>query len=173
MEQISLLEKKGFNFTTMVADTGGGGKMYVEQVQKVQQRAFTPAKKTDKYDHTRLLNDDLRTGHVVLQQGSVYAQEIAELPKDPDWPDPEKPEKPPTEDGRFANHCCDAGLYSFREAMHWLHQDEAPVIKKGTPGWFKQTEDATIRKLESKRSRDGDTWLDKYDQQGHDFLEDE
>jgi hypothetical protein len=136
VEQITNLEKRGFNFVRKFADTGGGGKMYVEDVQKRYGLTFEAAKKTEKYDHVRLLNDDLLGGFIKLQAGSPYVEELAQLPRDPDWPPPDKPESPPREDPRFPNHCSDAGLYGYRGAFHYLHRDEPAKPARGTNSWF-------------------------------------
>lgn len=149
MAQISALENKGFNFVAKVADTGGGGKAYVDDVMSRYSQVFTPAKKSDKDGHVRLMNDDLLTGFVVLQEGSEYAEEIVGLCRDPDWPPEDDPDAKPREDSRCPNHCSDAGLYSYREAYHFLHQDEVPRPKIGTAAWqeaeAKALEDADLR----------------------------
>lgn len=118
MEIIRSWEALGFNFIAKVADTQGGGKMYVEDVMSRYSQVFKPAKKSEKLDHVRLMNDEFLSGFIMVQRGSPLAMEYAELPKDPDW-DPDSG-KPPGEDPRFANHCCDAGLYSWREAFAHL-----------------------------------------------------
>lgn len=118
MTQIVGLEQRGLNFLAKVADTGGGGRMYVEDVMSRYSQVFEAAKKTDKYAHVKIMNDDLIAGRIKLQRGGAYALEIATLPKDPDW-DPLSG-KPPGEHPGFANHRCDAGLYSFRRALAYL-----------------------------------------------------
>ncbi len=173
IEQIKGLEKRGFNLVKMVADTGGGGKMYVEEIQKRYPYSFEAAQKPQKYQHVMMLNDELRTGFVKLQHGSPYALEMAELAKAPEPMDDDKEEKAPKEDPHFANHCCDAGLYAFRGAMHYLHRDTPPAIGHQTPAWFAREEAQMIAKLEKKRNKDGDTWLSRYDEQQPDFLENE
>jgi len=106
MEQIDRWEAQGYNIVKKVADTGGGGRMYVEEVMSRYSHVFEAAKKSEKYEHVRLLNDDLRVGRIKLKSGSPYHMEIRALPRDPDWPDPDKPEKPPTEHPGYPNHCC-------------------------------------------------------------------
>lgn len=173
IDQIVALEKRKFNIVKMVADTGGGGKMYVEDVQKRFPYSFEAAQKNEKYNHVRLLNDELRTGFVKLQQGSPYALEMAELPKKNEPDDDQKEAKAPKEDPRFANHCCDAGLYAFRGAMHYLHRDESPKAKYGTKAWFAAEETRMIDGVKAKRAKAGDNWLSRYDVPSTDFLEDD
>lgn len=168
MGQIAALDARGFNFVKKVADTGGGGRMYVEEVMSRYSQVFDAAKKTEKYEHVRLMNDDLLTGRIKLQRGSAYAQEIAALPKDPDWPDPEAPETPPFEDARFPNHLCDAGLYAWRSTFHYLHEAEVPPPRPGSKEFFDASEAANIAALE--KGNDREWWEPESDFTGSDFL---
>jgi len=154
--EVRKLEARGYNFVGRVADTGGLGALVVEEVAQRFQMAFEAAKKTEKGAHVALFNDDLRVGRVKLRRGSPLAIEMAALPKDVDAPDT----KWPVEDSRFANHCCDAGLYSWRRAYNWTHEpDEAPAPRINTPEWFEaqaalqqQTEEAEMeREFEANR----------------------
>lgn len=126
-----------FNIVRKFADTGGGGRMYVDDVAARTGMCFEAAKKTEKFQHVMLMNDDYRGGFIKLQLGSLLQEEVAQLPKDPDWPPPEKPEAPPREDPRFANHCCDAALYSWRGGWHYLHETEVAPPPPGTEEWSK------------------------------------
>jgi hypothetical protein len=138
MGEIQKLEARGFNFVKKVADTGGGGRAYVEDVMKRYSVRFEPAQKKDKYDHVRLMNDDFAGSFLKLQAGSVYAEEIAELARDQDWPPEGHAEAQPREDPRCPNHCSDAGLYGFRDAYHYLHRDEEVTPRRGEPGWYER-----------------------------------
>lgn len=126
MAQISDLDRRGFNFIAKVADTGGGGKMFVEDVMSRYSQIFEAAKKTDKYAHVKIMNDDLIAGRIRLQRGGAYAQEMSCLPKDPNWDILSG--KPPGEDPRFPNHRCDAGLYSYRKSLAFLSQALPPSV---------------------------------------------
>jgi hypothetical protein len=128
VEQIERWEKQGFNFIAKVADTGGGGLMYVEQVMRRTNQIFLPAKKSEKIEHVRLMNDDFMSGRLKVQIGGEYAGELSALPKDPDW-DPDSG-KPPGEDPRFANHLCDSHLYSWRYALNYI--DFEPEMQQET-----------------------------------------
>lgn len=141
MNEIEELEKRGFNFVKKVADTGGGGRMYVEEVMSRYQQSFEAAKKTEKYEHVRLFNDDLLTGKIQLRPGSPLKGDMAVLPIDPNWPDPDKPEAPPREDPHFENHTTDAGLYAYRAAWHYLHEDVKPANLRGSEAWIEEMMD--------------------------------
>jgi hypothetical protein len=166
MGQIQALEQRGFNFIVKVADTGGGGKMYVEEVMSRYEQHFEAAKKPDKYEHVRLLNDDLLTGHIKLRPGSPLMEEMAALPKDPNWPPEDKPEAPPREHPTFANHCCDAGLYSYRASRHYLHRPEVEKPKQGTAAFHAAWESDLVTRLEeAEHKRKNASWDDLPDEQ--------
>lgn len=157
VDEVRKLEKRGYNFLNKVADTGGLGALVVDEVGKRTGMHFDAAKKTEKGAHVELFNDDLLTGRAKLRRGSPYAREIAVLPKDPETPE----DKWPEEDSRFANHCCDAGLYAWREALHYLHRPtEPPPPKMNDPEWHEwnsqrqQDELAELRERQMQQNRD-------------------
>lgn len=165
MGQIEALEKKGFNFVKKVADTGGGGRMYVEDVMSRYSQQFDAAEKTKKYEHVLLFNDALLTGQVKLAEGSAYANEIVELARDPDWPPADDPEAKPREDPRCANHLSDAGLYCYRAAYHYLSKIPPPKVVRGTAAFVAKQE----KELEEESGpEEGDWW----DVVSHDGFED-
>lgn len=153
LERVGVDGKHPFNIVSRFADTGGGGRMFVEEVTARYGMQFQPAKKTEKYEHVRLLNDDLRSGFVLLQPGSPYAEEIAHLPRDLDYAE-DHPEALPREHPGSPNHCCDAGLYAYRGAWHYLHREEVAKPVRGTPAWFaaeaKRMEDAVIERVQHR-----------------------
>lgn len=157
VEQVKKLERGGtpLNLVGMVADTGGLGALVVEEVAKRFGVRFEAAKKAEKYAHVNLFNDDLLTGRVKLKRGSVYAQEIAVLPKDPESPD----DKPPREDPRFPNHCADAGLYGWRKALHWTATPLNVEPPAGTTEWQQaQADEMRQREVNELRSKQEEQW---------------
>ena len=54
----------------------------------------------------------------------------------------------------FHSDALDATLYSFREALHWLHEPAIEKPKPGEPGWFKEQEDETVAMLEQRLEED-------------------
>lgn len=155
MEQIERWESLGFKFIAKVADTGGGGRMYVEDVMSRYSQVFEAAKKTEKVEHVRVMNDLLLSGLIKLQRGGSYAQELATLPKDPDW-DPHSG-KPQGSDPRFPDHRADAGLYAMRRALAHVDFTKAPEVE--TPDERAEREDEE-RFAETKQSREW--WEDDY-----------
>jgi hypothetical protein len=162
MEQIQKWEALGFNFIAKVADTGGGGRMYVEDVMSRYSQVFEAAKKTEKLEHVRLMNDDFLTGRIKVQSGGAYSLELAALPKDPDW-DPYSG-KAPGEDQRFPNHLCDAGLYSWRRALAYLDFEVEKPVESVDDRMERQDEE-----LLSRTQADREWW--DSEEQDHDGLE--
>jgi hypothetical protein len=162
MRVIDDVEKRlKLNLVEVVADTGGGGRMYVEEVMTRFGRAFKPAKKTEKYEHVRLMNDHLITGKLKLVPGSPWAEEMSALQRDPDWPDPDKPEAPPKEDPRCANHIDDAGLYCFRAAYAHFANIVKTKVKKDTDDWALDIERQLVERY---RRRDKYDWTHRLEE---------
>lgn len=140
-------QRLGLNVVGSVADTGGLGKVVVDEVGKRSGEHYEAAKKTEKAAHVRLMNDDFLCGRIKLRPGSPYASEVAVLPKIADW-DEAKTGKPAPEDPRFDNHCADAGLYGWRFCFNFLGKpvDEAP--KPGTEAFYKKQEEELLAAME-------------------------
>ncbi len=149
--------QRTFSLVGYVADTGGGGAMFVAEMAKRHGIQFEPAKKTEKAEHVRLFSDELRAGRIKLQKGSPYAQEIAVLPKVLNW-DEEKTGKPAPEDPRFANHCTDAGLYSQRKAFAYLREPTISKPKVGSEEWAKQEEARMVEEDVDARAFEQRSW---------------
>ena len=171
MTQIKKLRERGLNITKMVADTQGGGKMYVEEVMRRFSETFEPAKKNEKVEHVILMNDDYRGGFIKLARGSALAEEVQTLPIDPDWSAEAVHEKPPHEDSRFPNHCADAHLYAWRACMHYMHREVKPKPNYGSSEWNRQKEAEIVKALAKghEAQQNVQTWLERYDQGLGDF----
>jgi len=111
----------------IVADTGGLGKMIVEEMRKRSRMNIHAAQKTDKRAHVEMLKDDLRCGRFFAKKSSHFAQEAALLQWD---------ESGDKEDDRFENHACDATLYSHREMLHYLHKKDPEPVVVGTNAYY-------------------------------------
>lgn len=167
MGEIEKLEKRGFNIVKKVADTQGGGKMFVEEVMSRYAQVFDPAKKGDKPGHVQLLNDDLRSGFIKIQRGSELAEEMAVLTKDPEWIQDLLDPKPPPENPNQPNHACDAGLYSYRAAMHFLHVEDRPLPPQGSPEHIAAVEKQFETQIEERMIKPETPWWeprDEYDE---------
>ena len=123
----------------IVADTGGLGKMIVDECNSRHQLAILPAQKTAKNDFIELLNDDLRTGKFKALRDSNFASQAKVLQRDA-----ERPEK---EDERFENDACDSTLYAWREMRHYRYVEPVDRPPPGT------TQHSTLSALAERQRR--------------------
>jgi hypothetical protein len=141
----------------VVVDTGGLGKAIVEEWQTREALPVDAAEKSNKAAYVQLLNSDLRLGRVKALRDGPLAQEWSRLPKDPDSP----PGKPPSEDPRFPNHSADAGLYGWREALHWAGRTPDSVPDANSPeGQARAAEERkeAHRQRLQRRNREAQEW---------------
>ena len=139
MDHVKALGKQ-YDFIGQSADTGGLGKLVVQEMARRRSETFEPAQKTDKHGHIKLFNEDLDAGRVKLARNSPLASEMAVLPKVAGWLPEAHDGKPAPEDPRFPNHCCDAGLYAWRYAYPFLHEPEEQGPAKGSPEAYAKEE---------------------------------
>lgn len=147
-----------FNIIRMVADTGGGAKIFVEEVQNRHQLVFEAAQKSEKYAHVMLMNDDFITGKIKTLNGSELSHDLGGLIKDRDW-DPTSG-KPPESDASAHefSHTTDAGLYAWRYAYSFL-ATKAPA-EKPKPGSPEESaaEEKAMEDLALNPEKKGEWW---------------
>lgn len=138
-------------FGYRVADTGGLGKQLVEEMASREGIRFEPAEKREKAAAVKAMNDDFRVGRILIRRGGEYALELATLMKDPDN---HGPNGEPIEAAGLPNHLCDAALYSYRRAQHYLHEpsEEAPPV--GSPEALARVEESLEESLEAEYQRE-------------------
>lgn len=125
MSKITEWESKySLNIIYKVADKGGGGLLYVEEINARFADNFQPAQKHSKKEFVSLMNEQLELGRIKLVPGSPLALEMSTLPKVLT----SNSNKLPDEDPNFANHCTDAALYAYREARPYL--DYRPEVRE-------------------------------------------
>lgn len=153
----------GGNFTAMIADAGGLGKLVVETLNKRYGWNFQKADKKEKYDHIELLNADFRTGRVKVRKipgefcaldtelqslqwnvddGGKSVAELAKTSKLKELPG-------------LPNHLCDALLYAWRFSYHFWARKADDVPSVGTPGWHNLQREQAINFLLKSRSDNG------------------
>jgi PBSX family phage terminase large subunit len=123
---------------SIVADHGGLGKAICREFQDRYHIPIKPAEKNQKRAFIELMNGDLLSGALKIQDGSMLANEMKLL----QW-DPERPEK---EDERTPNDLCDAALYAWRDAKHFLGEEREPMPKAGTNAYY----DRMARRMEEE-----------------------
>lgn len=146
--------RERYPFRKIVADTGGLGKGYVEEMKQRFRIPIEAAKKQNKNANIELLNGDLKSGVVRIVRGSNedYVSEANLL----QWNDDRT--KP---DDRFEDHLCDSFLYGYRECRQYLHEPEEAPPKPGTPEWCRAAEDRIERDLLRKLSNESGSWWEQ------------
>lgn len=114
-----------YGFVAKVADTGGGGKQMVAELNERFSLGIEPADKASKAAYIDLLNDDLQAGRLMVPVGDPIIDEWSKL----QWNEIERLKggervKVKIEDPRMPNHLSDASLYAWRESKHFAY--EAP-----------------------------------------------
>lgn len=113
----SFLER--YPFTRIVADTGGFGKGYAEEMKKRFAIPVVAAQKNNKQSYIELINGDFRTGglQVCGDSNTALLEEVSLLQWDLDRMERGKMIM---DRRRFQNHLCDAMLYAWRECAHHI-----------------------------------------------------
>jgi hypothetical protein len=105
---------------------------------------MSPADKVRKLEHIELLNDALRSGRFFARRESRFAQDALLV----EW-DRTNPEKPKISD-RYHSDICDAILYAYRSAQHWLHEPAEPKPLPGMDGWLSGVEKELLESAEAE-----------------------
>lgn len=111
-----------------VADTGALGKAIAKEITQRHGIPMDPAKKADKQGNIALMNAGYAKREVFLVRGGPLHKEQRIL----QWDDRITTRR--IEDGRFSNDACDAALYGFVAAKHYLFEDKGYGLPpRGTP----------------------------------------
>lgn len=149
-----------YDFEAIVADTGGFGKGYVEEMKQRYGIPIQAAEKTKKNTYIENLNGDLLAGVLyVIEKDNISLISEANLLQ---WRADAigKPgDLARKEDPRFENHSVDAWLYSHRYCRQWLHDNEENPPERGTPEWAKAFNDQLEEEaLKSYRKQSANWW---------------
>lgn len=162
-----------YNFMSMVGDPGGGGKFVIEEANARYGLAMQVAEKQGKAAFIDLLNGDLAAGTFkVVRDCTDLLEEVAIL----QWKD--HPDDVLDKDGkvkrndrripdpRYQDHVCDATLYAYREARHYLHENIENLPDFESPEWWakeeREEEERLEKELEPIQDEDPseeDSWL--------------
>ena len=153
VRKIGDFQERYKSFNRIVCDTGGLGKQIAAEIRKRYGVALFPAEKTQKAEFIQLLNDDLRSGRVLVNPIEInFIEEITALQWD------EEKEGRFIEDPRFANHRTDAFLYAWRESLHYQSKTPESIPPAGSQAWFKREEDRmlqeVVRQFEDEKKRE-------------------
>ncbi len=144
-QAVHSLEQR-YRFDTIVGDTGGLGKPYVEEARQRFGIPIEAAEKNNKRGYQNLLNGALRSRQLMVWPGNEdLEREWNTLP----WAEGKQRES----DG-FANHLADATLYGWRAATAFLEQPvraKAPALSP--PEWERAEEERLAAEQDREASR--------------------
>ena len=129
-----------YDFSRIVADTGGLGKMIVEEMSKRYSMNILPAQKRQKHDHIELLNSDLKKGKLLILDTEENRELVDELEL-LEWDLTEMQKGRYIERADCENHASDAMLYAWRESLSYMHTPESYRPKEGSEEWFREEEE--------------------------------
>ncbi len=140
-----------FTFAKIVADAGGFGKGYVEEMRQRYSIMVEPAQKTQKYAYIEMMNGDLQSG--VIQIMRPRNQQLIDEMGNLLWMEDEEGNPDHTRiDERFDDHLCDAMLYGWRACRQYFYDPELAGPKKGSSEYWAQfeqdMEDEQVRQME-------------------------
>ena len=150
-----------YEFERIVADTGGLGKMVVEELSKRFSLNILPAQKRAKHDHIELLNSDFKKGKLQIldnEENQLLIDELELL----EWDLNERTKGRFIERSDCENHACDAMLYVWRESLAFLHQAETFQPLMGSDEWFRAEEKRMEDAAEAKIVGDVENWWDEH-----------
>ena len=119
-------------------DAGALGKKIQEEIRFRHQLHMEAADKKRKIEFIELLNDDLRTGKFKAPKGSLFEEDCMLVTWDKDSI-VRNPERPKISDA-YHSDICDAVLYAWREARHYLSSKPIEKPKEGTEEYMDNLE---------------------------------
>lgn len=166
--------RERFDFDAIVADSGGLGKGYVEEMKQRFGLPILAAEKQRKHAFIEILNGDLHAGVLEIVEGSnqylIHEASLLQWREDSIFINSEgnKNGKPSDqqrkEDPRFDNHLCDAFLYAYRHCRQWMHEPEHNPAAAGTPEWHLAEQEAVERADEEEHRKSTATWWEMSDE---------
>lgn len=116
---------------------------------------IVPAEKSNKPGFIKLFNADMRKGNVKVRPDSWFAEDCRLVRKDPDALVRDVLQELPAKKGGFHSDICDAALYGWRAAHHFL-EGEAPAPPPAIPDAMEAERLARVQKQVA-----GDSWLEQ------------
>lgn len=152
----NLIQEFG-GFDSIVMDTGGLGKTVCEEIRKRTLLPIKAAEKTQKADNIELCNSDMCASKILVHEDQTDFMEEMELLQ---WDLDVKSKR--VEDPRFENHKCDAFLYAYREARHYLFVPKKEGPKPGTDEYFKELEkEMEVKLVQEFEKKQSDNWWEE------------
>lgn len=148
--QIETVIKK-YNPLRVVMDQGGLGKKIAVELRKRYSLPIEAAEKSRKLEFLALLDDALRTAKFKVKRESRFTLDsfLMEWDWDKSTPDKKVIKQDPHSD------ICDAVLYAYREALHWLSEPAKPTVNPSNKSqWAEHTRKLMDEQLEKQIQRE-------------------
>jgi len=136
--QLQHYTKEYGEYIYIVADTGGGGSKTITQELTYRYNIqINAAEKTSKADWIEIINSDFVSGKIKIIDKACrpLITELFELT----WK--EKPNGDREENPALANHLCDAMLYAYRQAYHYIQNKPKEKPEVGSKEYWKAEEE--------------------------------
>jgi hypothetical protein len=142
-----------FDFDRMVVD--GANLQAVETIRRRFGIPLQAAEKLGKWEHIQIMNSDFLAGRIKLgPETKPLIDEYSKLIRD------EQSDKPRAKPG-LAEDCCDAALYVWRHAYHYIEKPKPPVPVVGSPEWARMEEARMWAAAEAAAIQGDDPWGDQ------------
>lgn len=146
-----------YNPQYSVMDAGALGKMIQSELNNKFSFYLDAAEKSRKSEYIAIANDELLLGRVLIPGDSDLAEEMRRLT----WDENKYKKGIYCEQDGLDNHLCDAFLYAFRKAYHYLSRAPEKKVFEGTAEWFQEIEEKYSEALEQNEEEElGDSFYD-------------
>lgn len=150
---------KKYNPLKVVADTGANGKKIALEISKRTGVPIHAAEKARKIEHITWINDAFRTNSFYARRDSRFAQDCSVV----EWDyDKSTSDKLVIKDDPHSD-ICDAVLYAFVEALHWL-SEPAPKKINIKEQWVQHTQRLNEEAIENtiRKQTEEEAEMDSY-----------
>jgi len=130
-----------------VIDAGALGKKIQEEINQRFNLCLEAAEKQRKHEFIELMNSDLRKGALKIKKSSRFAEDSRLVQWDRDKSTPDRMKVSDT----YHSDICDAVLYAYREARHYLYEAPEKKPKKDTNEYMKMLEEKEAMALEERK----------------------
>jgi len=147
-----------YDLASIVADSGGYGKAIVEELNRIFGYSVTPARKSQKAAHLRMLNDVIHSGAltIVRPRNEALCEQLPRL----QWDARALARNRYELTARQQDHLADALSYAWRDTLPF-GEDAIEGPTPGTSKWHRERDDRLVQQLEDQlHPPDGENpWL--------------
>lgn len=130
-----------------VIDAGALGKKINEEIAQRYEIILEPAEKQRKHEFIELMNADLRNGKLMAKRTSRFAEDCKLVQWDRDKSTPDRLKVSDV----YHSDICDAVLYAYREARHYLYQKPKPELSPNTDEFMQKMEQEEADRMEASK----------------------